>query len=196
MKLSAKIVRGITGFVGALAISTALVAPTFAAPAVDTVSQQITSGGSLSASVANATMSSVSYSNTAGSSTGTLDLSVSDPRGTSLGWNVTIQSTDFVRTGSLLTNTNAHDIPVSGFTIVSLGTPVATAGQAVDATGGPKVGSVTGLDLSAPRKTISANAGFGSGNYTESIPVSLVIPAMSQTGTYVATLTVTISSAP
>jgi WxL domain surface cell wall-binding len=185
--------RTVLGFLGALALGSSLVTPAFAAT---TVTQQITSGGALAASVADATMQSVTYSNTVATTTGTLVLSVSDPRGTSVGWNVTIQSTDFVRTGALLANVSAHDIPASGFLITSVGTPAMTAGQAVDPVGGPRALSSAVASLDQARKTISADAGFGSGNYTQSIPVSLVIPALSQTGTYTATLTVQISSAP
>jgi hypothetical protein len=178
------------GIVGTVAISSALVMPTLA---VDSVSQEITGNGQLTASVANASMGSIAYSHSQGTTTGTLTLTVDDPRGTSLGWNVTIVSTDFVKG---FVNPNAYNIPVGGFTFTAANTPEMTAGQAVDVTNGPKAGSVAALDLSTPRKTIFANAGYGSGTYTQTLPVSLVVPAVSQAGTYTATLTVSVTSAP
>jgi hypothetical protein len=190
MKFPSRFHRAVLGFVGALAVSSSLVLPTLAAT---TVTQQITSAGSLTAAVADASMQSVAYSNTAGSTTGSLLLSVSDPRGTSEGWNVTVQSTDFVWGGS--GNANAHDIPATGFAITSVGSPVMTAGQVVG-TGGPRAESGAVASLDQARMTISADAGYGSGNYTQTLPVSLVIPAMSQAGTYTATLTVQTASAP
>src|SRR5690242_4146700 len=106
--------RAVLGLVGALAVGASLVTPAFAAT---TLTQEITSGGQLSASVANATMQPVAYSNTAGLTTGSLVLSVSDPRGTSVGWSVTVQSSDFVWGGT--GNANAHNIPATGFSITS-----------------------------------------------------------------------------
>jgi len=196
MKFSIPVRRTILSFAGAIAISSAFIAPAFAA---DSVTQQITGGGALSAVVSDATMASVTYSNTAGSTIGALTLTVNDPRGTSLGWNVTIASSDFVYGGS---STLGIDIPKVGFVIGTPAEPVLTVGQAVDfdvdlqvnLLGGPNPG--VGGSLNTPRETISAEDGFGSGIYTQNLPVTLVIPAYSQTGTYVATLTVLITSAP
>lgn len=191
MKGQSKLARGILGFVGALAISGSLVLPAVAASS--SVTQEITGGGNLTASVADATMQPVQYSNTQGLTTGELVLSVNDPRGTSVGWSVTIQSGSFVWGGS--GNANAHNIPATGFSITSVGTPVMTAGQAVGV-GGPRAESGAIASLDQARTPISADAGYGSGAYTQHIPVSLVIPAMSQTGTYTATLTVLTAAAP
>jgi hypothetical protein len=186
--------RAAFGIVSTLVIGVATFSPTLAAES--SVTQQITSGGSLTASISNATMTSIGYSNVArpAGSTGVLLLSVNDPRGSSTGWNVTVQSTDFVWQGS--GNASALDIPVTGFVITSVGTPTIVAGQAVDPLGGPRAESGAVASLSQARKTISASAGFGSGAYSQSIPVALDIPALSQSGTYVATLTVLITSAP
>lgn len=191
MKFQSTLRQALAGFVGAIAVSATMIMPAVAA---DSVTQVITGAGSLTASVANATMSSVAYSNTVGSSTGTLVLSVSDPRGTSVGWSVSIASSDFVWGGT--NNLNAHNIPASGFAITAVNTPVMTAGQAVDPVGGPRALSAAITTLDQARTPIAASAGFGSGNYTQSLPVSLVIPAMSQTGTYTATLTVLTAAAP
>lgn len=160
--------------------------------AQDVVTQQITSSGTLSAFVDNAALSPVTYSNKEGSSSGSLALTVDDPRGTSAGWNVTISSGDFVYNG---TNPAALDIPVDGFTFTAANTPTVIEGQPINA-GGPTAQTVTDLTLEVPREVISANAGSGSGTYGQVLQVALVIPAQSLVGTYVATLTVTVASGP
>lgn len=194
MKIHSTFRNALVGFVGAIAIGATMIMPALAVgPTVDSVTQVIT-GGTMTASVANASMTSVQYSNTAVSSTGTLVLSVSDPRGTSVGWKVSIQSSDFVWGGT--GNANAKNIPGTGFAITTVNTPLVAAGQAVDPVGGPLALSSAAAPLDQARTTITANAGFGSGNYTQSLPVSLVIPALSQTGTYTATLTVLTFLAP
>jgi hypothetical protein len=191
MNFRSRFPRAILGFVGALAVSSSLVLPAVAA--APTVTQQINSAGSLYASVSSATLQAVQYSNTQSSSTGALDLTVNDPTGTSAGWNVTIQSSNFVYSGS---SPSGQNIPASDFSITSVGTPQMTAGQTVDSNHGPRALSGAIATLDQVRKTIAADPGYGSGNYTQNIPVQLVIPAMSQAGTYTATLTVQIAAAP
>lgn len=183
------------GAAAAVAIATTFVSPAFAAPpATNSVTQVINSGGSLGAYVDSATMGAVNYSNSAGSTTGTLALHVTDPRGSAAGWNVTIQSGDFAYSGA---SPIGQAIPASGFTMTSLGTPTVVAGEARDATHGPNAFSASlNASLDSPRKVISADAGYGSGDYAQSIGVGLAIPAQSQAGTYTATLTVLIASAP
>jgi len=173
----------------------AVAVPFMAAPtlAEDTVTQEITSTGVLSASVTDATLTPVTYSNTAGSSGGSLLLTVADGRGTAAGWSVSISSTAFDYTGS---NTAGADIPATGFAIASTGAPAVSAGQPVG-TGGPTAQSSTGVGtLDTARVTIAASSGAGSGTYTQSLPVTLVIPAYSLVGTYVADLTVLTAAAP
>ena len=57
------------------------------------------------------------------------------------------------------------------------------------------VGMVGG-SLDTAREVILAGVGSGSGAYTQNLPVNLDIPAQSQTGTYIATLTIAITSGP
>ena len=76
----------------ALAIGTAgLLAGALAGPAfaADTVTQTITAGGGLSASVANLSFPSVGYQNAAHDVTGTMILTADDSRDTSAGWSTT-----------------------------------------------------------------------------------------------------------
>jgi hypothetical protein len=172
---------------GVAVIAVALTSLASVAVAEDTVTQEITSG-SFSAVVADATLTSVAYSNTATSSTGTLMLTVDDSRGTGTGWNVTISSGNFIYGGGSLIG---EDILASGFQTTGFGTLVVNAGQA-----SPALTAGAGGTLSAAVPVLSAASGAGSGNYTQPINVSLAIPAQSQAGTYVAELEVTITDGP
>ena len=188
MNVRTSIKRTVLGLVGAAAITASIAAPAFAAD----VTQVINGNGNLSASVADAAMTPILYSNTSGSTTGTLSLAVSDPRGTAAGWNVTLASTDFVYGG---TSTIGQDLPNTGFAITSVGAPGFVSGQPINVDG-PLAVSAGAASLDQARKTIQANDGSGSGSYTQSLPVSLAIPAYSQAGTYTAVLTVTITTGP
>lgn len=184
--------RGMFSLLGACAIGAALILPVSAQSSNSSVTQEIRGGG-LYASIAAASMTPVNYSNLANESTGVLNLSVSDATGSSAGWNVAVSSSDFVYQGSSPSGVN---IPNTDFSITTAENPVLVAGQPIDATGGPYAGAVAGTSLDNARKTIAANAGFGSGDYSQALDVHLDIPARSQTGSYIATLTVLITSGP
>jgi hypothetical protein len=171
-----------------------LIAATVAAPvmAADTVIQVI-NGGARTASVADLTLTPLTYSNNAQANAGTMTLTVDDSSGTGAGWNVTIQSSAFVYSGA----NSGTNIPAANFSLTSAATPVMTAGQAVDVTNGPKVPASSPVgSLDSARKVIQANANYGLGTYTQSLGVSLNVPAQSRAGTYTGTLTTTISAAP
>ena len=167
---------------------------TLAVPVVaaDTVTQVI-NGGARTASVANLALTPLTYANTAQANTGTLTLTVDDASGTGAGWNVTIQSSAFVYSGA----NGGTNIPAANFSLTAAATPAMTAGQAVDATNGPKVPASSPIGtLDSARKVIQANANYGLGTYTQALDVSLSIPAQSRVGTYTGTLTTTISVGP
>jgi WxL domain surface cell wall-binding len=173
------------------AIAAALVAINPVA-AADTVTQLITPGAR-SASVANASLGSVAYSHSTQTSTGTLTLTADDSTGSNLGWNVTVQSSAFVYSGG----NGGTNIPAANFSLTSAGAPSATAGQAVDNVGGPKVPAISPLgSLDTARKTVQALPLFGKGTYTQALGVTLNVPAESAAGTYTATLTTTIAAGP
>ena len=173
----------------ALGLSASIAVPAFAA---DTVTQVI-NGGTRTASVANLTLSALTYSNSSQSNTGTMTLTVDDASGTGAGWNVTILSSAFVYTGS----NGGTDIPAANFSLTAAATPVRTAGQNVDATNGPKVPTTSPVGtLDSARKVVQANANYGLGTYTQALDVSLSVPAQSRVGTYTGTLTTTISVGP
>jgi hypothetical protein len=168
------------------------VVPTMAVLGANTVTQVITAG-SRSASVANLTLGSLSYSHSAQTNTGTMTLTADDSTGSNLGWNVTIQSSDFVYSGSA----SGTDIPAANFSLTSASAATRTAGQAVDAVGGPKVPAISPVGtLDSARKVLQALVLFGNGTYTQSLGVSLDVPAQAAQGTYTGTLTTTISAAP
>jgi hypothetical protein len=173
-------------------LSVALAAPAFA----DTVTQTITSGGGLSASIADVNLPSVGYQNAAHDVTGTMTVTADDSRGSSAGWSVSIQVSAFVYTGAAA----GTDIPAANFALTSAEQPTAIAGQPVSlvASTGPQIpieGIVFG-SLATPLKTIRATAAYGNGTYSQNLGVTLTIPAQSKVGTYTGTLTTTISATP
>lgn len=173
------------------AILTAMLA--LPAGAADTVTQTV-NAGTRSASVADLTLGAVTYSHSAQASTGTLELTADDSSGTGAGWNVTIESSAFVYFGT----NGGTDIPAANFSVTSAAAPTSTAGEPVDAIGGPKVP----LSFTAPatldlaHKVLHAELTYGEGTYDQNLGVSLNIPAQSRAGTYTGTMTVTISSGP
>jgi hypothetical protein len=182
--------RTVTALLAATAVTVAVVIP---ASAANTVSQTV-NAGTRSASIADASLSAVSYSHAAQTSGGTLLLTADDSSGSGAGWNVTVQSSNFLYSGSM----GGTDIPAANFVVTSAGTATSTAGDAVDAVGGPNVPSTltTPASLDVARKILKADADFGEGTYTQSLGASLSIPGGARVGTYTGTLTVTISAGP
>lgn len=175
--------------VATLALAAGLAAPAFA---VNTVTQAVTAG-TRTASVADLALVAVNYSHVAQTSAGSMTLTADDSTGSGAGWNVTVLTSAFAYTG-----TNAGTaIPAANFSLTSAAAPTATAGQAIDVTGGPKVPVTSPVGtLDVARKTVQANAAFGQGTYTQALGVSLSVPAQSRAGTYTGTLTTTIAAAP
>lgn len=160
--------------------------------AADTVSGDITSG-SLTASIADLDLGSVSYSHTSQNMNGTMALTVDDQTGTGDGWNVTVQASNFIYSGT----NNGSDIAASNFALGTIANPVHVAGQAIDGTNGPLADNGNdSATLDSARRVIYANAEYGSGEYTQNLPVVLTIPATSRAGTYTSTLTVTAAAGP
>ncbi|CAN5674397.1 hypothetical protein BH09CHL1_BH09CHL1_06560 [soil metagenome] len=189
MKFELKYRRALFGLVGAAVVGSIMLAPMVNAQENSDVTQEIT-GGVLTATIADAQMDDVAYSQIEGLTEGNLTLSIDDLRGTSEGWAVTVESGDFVYGGL---STIGLDLPATGFSITAPGIPADISGQPTGL-GGPLF--VDGGSLDTARTTITAGDGFGSGSYTQELPVELVIPAFSQTGLYTATLIVTTVAAP
>jgi hypothetical protein len=172
--------------VAALVLGLTMTVP---ALADNTVTQQV-SAGTRSASIANATLLAVNYSHNNQTNTGTMTLTADDSTGSNLGWNVTVQAGNFVD--------GAKTIAASNFSITGYGSITVNAGQAIDTAatppGGPKTGATGTLDTA--RKVFLAEAGYGKGNYSLPINVSLTILGQTLAGTYVSNLTVTIAQGP
>lgn len=175
--------------IGATAASCLLILP---ARADNTVTLTILPKSEFHASVVDATLSPIEYSDEPTQVTGALQLIVSDPRGTSEGWGVSIASTDFVYQGD---SPAAQDIPNTGFRIDAVQAPTVIEGQPVGPAG-PYPASLNGASLDSTRTVIWAEPGAGSGDYQQRIDVALDIPAGSEPGTYVATLTVAFVTGP
>jgi WxL domain surface cell wall-binding len=166
--------------------------PAFAA---DTVTLAITGSG-LTASIADLTLTSVAYQNTAHNVTGTMVLTADDSTGSGAGWNVTILSSAFVWVG---TANGGTDIPAAKFALTSAAAPTTVAGQAVSValSTGPQVPPTSPIGtLDTARKVLVATAAYGAGTYSQALGVTLTIPAQSRVGIYTGTLTTTITSAP
>lgn len=177
--------------IGLAAVATAaLVLPVGAANIVS----QTVNPGTRSASVGDVTLGAVTYSHSAQSNTGTLALTADDSSGSGEGWNVTVLSSAFAYSGSF----GGSDIPAANLSLTSASAAASTAGEAVDAIGGPKVPLTLTppVTLDTARKTLHAELTYGEGTYTQDLGVSLAIPAQSRVGTYTGTLTVTIAAGP
>lgn len=163
------------------------------ASAADVVVTQNLAPGTRSSNVTGMTLAQAPYSHAAQTSVGVVTLNVDDSSGSGQGWNVQVQSSAFVYSGPH----QGTDIPAANFAVVAANPPTATAGQPVDAENGPKApasGSTGSLD--SPRKTLQALANAGMGSYTQTLDVSLTIPASSIAGSYTGTVTTTIAAAP
>jgi len=154
---------------------------------------QTLSPGTRSASVTSMVLAQAPYSHSVQTTTGAVTLSVDDSSGSGQGWNVLVQSSDFVYVGQHA----GKAIPAANFAVVAANAPTMTEGQAVDASSGPKSpeSGATG-SLDTPRKTMQAQANAGMGTYIQKLDVRLTIPAQSLAGSYTGTVTTTISAAP
>jgi len=150
--------------------------------------------GSRTASVATATLEAITYEHTDQSKSGSLVLTADDSTGSGLGWNVTVQTSNFTYSG---TGIGGATIPAVNFAIVTANAPSWTIGQAIDAEHGPRV-PVSGAvgTLESAHKVLQAEQNYGLGTYTQALDVSLLVPGQSRAGTYSATLTVSIIAAP
>lgn len=179
-------IRAMLGTCIALVIAAVAISPSLAA----TTATQTILDGARTADLSSLTFAPLRYSNAEQHSSGVMTLTADDNTGTGAGWNVTIQSTDFVYTGSYA----GTNIPAANASIVTPGNPVLVTGAAITTAAGPFAGQ--GGSLDTPRKVLFANAGGGAGSYTQSLPVTLTIPAGSLAGSYTSTFTVTIAAGP
>ena len=112
---------------------------------------------------------------------------VYDSRGTGVGWNVTVQASQFTMTG--------HTLAMN-----SISLPAPTVAK-IDATSGATPTIVTGPYLidnaSAVKIATAAADGTGMGSYTFTpTNLTLSIPANAYAGTYTSTVTVSVVTGP
>jgi hypothetical protein len=131
------------------------------------------------------TLTAVTLTGSDQTATGDLDtLTVTDARGTGVGWYLTMSATDF--DGTAGTAVGKDPIPATGFRISSV---------TLSAVGG----STAGIDddtgaLDIPLKVIDSEAPNGRGSYTADVELELDVPAEAYEGTYASTLTQTLIS--
>lgn len=160
----------------------ALITPVFAASSDADVG---VSGGTRSVSLGSLSFGQINYSHDNQTKTSSVNLTVDDSTGSDLGWNVTVQATDFTDGDRV--------IPASNFVISSAGKPAASSGQAIGGSG-PFAGETGSLD--SPRKVLLAEPGAGKGTYNQTLNLKLTIPGQSLAGSYSSSLTATISAGP
>jgi hypothetical protein len=187
--------RKLAGLLAGLSLVVVTAGVAYAETATMTVS-----GGTLSVTAANVTLSAVTLDGTdktATSASGSNAWSAQDSRGTGAGWHLTIDSTDFTDGGTPLRtlNISAADQQVK--------IQLLDANIAVTAGNTKPTSSVTALTAipEAPATALtftSAATDAGMGSYTLNPNFELEVPAETYvgSGTYTATVTVTAVSGP
>ncbi|MGD8758998.1 MAG: WxL domain-containing protein [Anaerolineales bacterium] len=184
-----------------LAIAVALLMLGVIAVGVSAETATVTiTGGSLSVTAANVTLSGVTLDGTDQTSTsaaGSNNWSATDATGTGLGWNLTIDSTDFTDGGAPLRTIDISSADQE-FKIQLLDANITiTAGNTKPVS---QVTSLTAIPESpaAALKFVSAAVDTGMGTYAINPNFELEVPAETYvgTGTYTATITISAVSGP
>jgi len=119
-------------------------------------------------------------------------LTVTDLRGSGVGWTLGLQAPDFA-------SGTGHTLPFGGLQVAP-GAPTATASGSTNA-GGLTVGAIgplggpdttPGATLSSPLTLLTAPSGQGLGQYGTSAALTLTVPARAYTGSYSATLVLSV----
>lgn len=181
----------------AIGVVLALLAITTAAVYAETATVTIT-GGSLSVTAADITLSGVTLDGTDQTSTsasGSNSWSATDARGTGAGWNLTIVATDFSDGGTRSIDISSAD---QEFLIQLLDANVlVTAGNTKPVS---QVATLTAIPEAggSAYKFLSAAVDTGMGSYTLNPNFELEVPAETYvgTGTYTSTVTITSVSGP
>ena len=153
----------------------------------------VITGGSLSVTAADVTLSGVILDGTDKTSTsasGSNSWSASDARGTGAGWNLTIVATDFSD------GTHTIDIAAVGtkFKIQLLdGNITLTSGNTKPTS---SVNTLTDIPKVTPLKFVSAATDTGMGSYTLAPNFELELPASTYAGSYTSTITISAVTGP
>jgi hypothetical protein len=153
----------------------------------------IVTGGSLSVTPADVSLSGVTLDGTDKTSTSAYTSNAwtaEDARGTGVGWNVTIEATDF--------SDGSHTIDISQadqkFQIQEANISVIAGNTAPTSS----VATLTDIPTAGgtPLKIVSAAVDAGMGEYNIPPNFSLMVPAETYAGSYTSTVTIAINSAP
>jgi len=180
--------------VGVFAAALVTISAVSGAAAADSASADVTvkvsapSGAVLSASITAGQFSDVEYSITDDkTSTGTLTVLASDPRGVGTGWNVTL------KTGDKFTDASDGSKSFSGnaFKITSQSI---TPAQGASAQGVNVQTPGAGSTANSAQKIIVAQQRSGMGSYTDAIGAEVTVPKGTLAGNYKTTVTVSITA--
>jgi len=177
----------------------AVLAVTAVAVYAETATVTVT-GGTLSVTPANVTLSAVTLDGTdqlSTSASGSNSWSATDARGTGAGWNLTIDSTDFTDGGTPVRTINISAADQQ-FKIQLLDANIAvTAGNTKPTSSATTLTAIPEAPA-AGLKFVSAAADTGMGTYAINPNFELAVPAETYvgTGTYTATVTVSAVSGP
>lgn len=160
--------------------------------AENTVTLTVASGGEVTATLIEATLGPRVDPAVSRWETGRLRLVVDDPRGTAAGWSISIVASDFRGSGPA---TEQGRIASSDFRLLVAWAPAVVDGQPRDA-GGPNATPQFGASLDAPRITMQAAPGAGSGIYEQVIDVGLEIPAGLPGGAYEGVVAIAVTAGP
>jgi hypothetical protein len=154
-----------------------------------TASVKVTTNASnvLSVVIENGSFGSVVYDFADQDTKGTLDVTVTDLRGTAPGWNVNLSASDFA-TGDASPKT-------FGIGNLSLAPGAASATTKFSTTNGITPSGAIQVS-SAPQPILTASAGSGDGEFTSTLAGTLKVPGGTLVGDYAAEVTVSIDAAP
>jgi DNA-binding beta-propeller fold protein YncE len=165
--------------------------PALALPGPDdsAVSASVTSGP-LTASLASVEFAAVAFSHGAQTTTADAVLLADDQTGLLAGWDVTMQASDLEWTSPIDPTKTGHTIAASELSLDGVVGVVTDSGDEF-------VGTTTDLvSLGSAVSVVAASDGDGNGSYSVPLTFNLAVPANAPAGSYVGTLTTTISSAP
>lgn len=154
--------------------------------------QSITGGGQPTIGIDSVSLAPASYSPDEQYSPGQLGYIVDAETGTSDGWSVNVQASDFTYSGT----NDGTDIPAANLAITTANSPGHVSGDAVDVNAGPSVPEGATGSLDQPRTVLVADAGYGHGVYQQALDLVLTIPGDSKVGDYSGTITFTATTGP
>lgn len=157
---------------------------------IATVSVAVTSGA-LTTRLSDVNFGSIPFSHGAQYFNADTMLFADDQTGLRAGWGVTMQASALVWTGPDGTTDETFDIAADRLSLFPLENVITDAGD--DFIGSTLDGATA---LNSEVGVFSAGAGDGNGSYEVPLTVQLAVPANALAGTYVGTLTTTISAAP